>query len=101
MKKTLKPGSDRLGIGGFVDGAVDREGGFFFEVFVRAGVEPVQFLDYATEVPQTSTVNFAHPAGVPSVEAAPAFSSRHRYARSASRAARTMGGGIDNSVTRP
>jgi hypothetical protein len=53
-----------------VDGAVDREGGFFFEVLAQAGVEPVQFLDYATEVPQTSTVN-SHPAGVPSVEAAP------------------------------
>jgi hypothetical protein len=44
-----------------VDGTVDHEGGFFFEVFAQAGVEPIQFLDYATEVPQTSTVNSRTP----------------------------------------
>jgi hypothetical protein len=84
-----------------VDGTVDHEGGFFFEVFAQAGVEPIQFLDYATEVPQTSTVNSRTPPVYRRLKPR-----RHSLvgtdpARSASRAARTMGGGIDNSVTRP
>jgi hypothetical protein len=43
--------ADRLEIGGFVDGAVDGDGGFFFEMFAEAGVEAVHFLDDAAQVP--------------------------------------------------
>jgi len=59
-----------------VDGTVDHEGGFFFEMFAQGGVEPVQFLDCATEVPQSSTVESRTPPA-PSVEAASPFSSGH------------------------
>ena len=34
--------ADRLEIGGLVDGAVDRDGGFFFEVVAETRVEPVR-----------------------------------------------------------
>jgi hypothetical protein len=56
-----------LEIGGFVDGAVDRDGGFFFEVLAEAGVEPVHFLDDAAQVPGLDR-EFAHAAGVAAAE---------------------------------
>src|ERR1700737_450785 len=43
--------ADRLEIGGLVDRAVDRDGGFFDEVLAEAGVEAVHFLCDAAQVP--------------------------------------------------
>jgi hypothetical protein len=42
--------ADRLEVGGLVDCAVDRDGGFFDEMLAEAGVEAVHFLDDAAQV---------------------------------------------------
>src|SRR5215469_982089 len=60
--------ADRLEIGGLVDRAVDRDGGFFFEVFAETGVEAVHLLDDAAQVLRLDG-EFAHPAGVAAAEA--------------------------------
>src|SRR6202022_171622 len=59
--------ADRLEIGGLVDRAVDRDGGFFFEVLAETGVEAVHFLDDAAQVPRFDG-EFAHAAGVAAAE---------------------------------
>src|SRR5712692_5368528 len=59
--------ADRLEIGGLVDRAVDRDGGFFDEVLAEAGVEAVHFLDDAAQVLGLDR-EFAHTAGVAAAE---------------------------------
>jgi hypothetical protein len=43
-------GADRLEIGGFVDLAVDRDGGFFFEMVAEAGLAFIHFSNDAAQV---------------------------------------------------
>src|SRR5262245_5808778 len=59
--------ADRLKIGGLVEGAVDRDGGFFFEVQAEAGVAAVHFPDDPAQVLRLDG-EFAHPAGVAAAE---------------------------------
>src|SRR6516164_2882632 len=76
-------GSDRLEIGGLVDLAVDRDGGFFFEVVPEAGVEAIHFPDDAAQVFGLD-LEFAHAAGVAPAEAGGEHDSRgHRFTPSA------------------
>jgi hypothetical protein len=58
-EKDLAALGDRLEIGSLVDRAVDRDGGFFFQVQAQAGVEAVHFLDDAAQVPGLDR-EFAH-----------------------------------------
>src|SRR5260370_18475651 len=50
-EKDLAAFADRLEIGGLVDRAVDRDGGFFDEVLAEAGGEAVPFPEDAPQVP--------------------------------------------------
>src|SRR5215831_3395304 len=59
--------TDRLEIGGLVKGAVDRDGGFLFEMLTEAGVEAVHRLDDAAQVPGLDR-KFTHAAGVAAAE---------------------------------
>jgi len=59
--------ADRLEIGGLVDGAVDGDGGFFFEALAEAGVEAVHCFDDAAQVLGLDR-EFAHAAGVAAAE---------------------------------
>src|SRR5215469_17146740 len=59
--------ADRLEIGGLVEGAVDRDGGFLFQMLTEAGVEAVHLPDNATQVLGLD-LEFAHTAGVAATE---------------------------------
>src|SRR6267142_5489831 len=67
-EEDLATRADRLEIGGLVEGAVDRDGGFFFEVMAQARVELVHRLDDAAQV-SGFDLKFAHAAGVAAAEA--------------------------------
>ena len=67
-EEDLATRADRLEIGGLVEGAVDRDGGFFFEVMAQARVELVHRLDDAAQV-SGFDLKFAHAAGVAPAEA--------------------------------
>jgi len=60
--------AERLEIGGLVEGAVDRDGGFLFEVVAQARVELVHRLDDCAQVFRLDR-EFAHPAGVAAAKA--------------------------------
>src|SRR5438270_14003981 len=66
-EEDLAARANRLEIGGLVDGAVDRDGGFFFEVMAEAGVELVHRLYDAAQVAGLD-LKFVHPAGVAAAE---------------------------------
>jgi hypothetical protein len=50
-KEDLAARADRLEMGGLVDRAIHRDGGFFDEVLAQTGVEPVHRLDDTAQVP--------------------------------------------------
>src|SRR5215469_15102226 len=62
-EEDFAPLADRLIVGGLVKGAVDRDGGFLFEMLTEAGVEAVHLLDDAAQVLGLDC-NFPHAAGV-------------------------------------
>ena len=67
-EKDLGAWAERLEVGGLVEGTVDCDGGFFFEMLPQAGVELVHRLDDTAQV-LGFDLEFAHPAGVPPAEA--------------------------------
>ena len=91
-----------------MDRAVDRDGGFFFEMLAEAGVEAVHFLDDAAQVLRLDR-EFAHAAGVAAAEpggedepARPSLSVlTHQALRAWSPLSRGAGEGLDAAIASP
>ena len=70
MKNTSLPSLQLLEIAGLVvDLAVDRDGGFRFEMLAETGIQPVQCLDHVAQAFRLD-LEFAHAAGIAAAEAA-------------------------------
>src|SRR6201987_3713714 len=59
--------ADRLEIGGFVDRAIDRDGGFFFEMLAEPRIEAGHGLDDPAQIFRLD-LEFAHAAGIAAAE---------------------------------